>query len=118
MSQVKLTIDTELNYGNTIGRLRFLSSLTPRWCVLLLMVPLKPYESIYQADYCFHDCFNWRSWSRLVIAVEAAADLKTMSLRLRSHRRANLIYFLNLIVFRPSVLISLVVIVTKQTGIP
>lgn len=50
--------------------------------------------------------------------MEAAADLKTMSLRLRSHRRANLIYFLNLIVFRPSVLISLVVIVTKQTGIP
>lgn len=47
----------------------------------------------------------------------AAADLKPRSLRLHSHTPANLIYFLNLILFRPSMPITLVVIVTKQTGI-
>lgn len=61
MSQVKLTIDTELNLGNTIQRLRLLCSVASVRCVLLLMVPLKPYESIYQDDYCFNDRFNWRS---------------------------------------------------------
>lgn len=117
MTPVKLTIDTKHNYGNTVVRLRLISSVAPGWCVLLLMVPLKPYKSIYQADHCFNDCFNWWNWNRLVTTVEAATDLKTMSLRLRSHRPANLIDFLNLILFRLSVLITLVIIVTKQTGI-